>query len=141
MGSSPLRPHLQVIKSSGAVTSDTGYAFELPNDVLSGKLIVVASAASGTSPTADITLQTSYDGGTSYVMHSRFAQLTAAATRVLDFARTNMIVAGQEFAHATTGGADANNGPLARHCRVYVDVGGTSPSFTLSIFLVAERGR
>lgn len=73
--SEPLRPYLKLIKASSAVVADTGYAFELPNDVLSGKLIVVCSAASGTTPTLDLTLQTSYDGGTTYVMHSRFAQI------------------------------------------------------------------
>lgn len=142
-GQSPsgLRPWLKNIKASAAVTSDTGYAFELPNDVADLKIIVTCSAASGTSPTLDCTLQTSYDGGTTYVMHSRFAQITAAATRVLDLGRTNVIVAGQEFAHATTGGADANNGPLGRHCRVYADVGGTSPSFTFQVDAIGRLDR
>jgi hypothetical protein len=139
---SSLRPWFKTLVASATYTSDqtgTTIGFELPNDIQDIKFIMNITAASGTSPTLDVMLQTSYDGGTTYVNHSKFAQVTAADIRVLDISK-RMAIAGQEIdANITTGSADANHGPLARHCRFNIDVGGTSPSFTAVFAAIGNR--
>lgn len=72
------------------------------------RLDLVVSAASGTSPTLDIAVQTSPDG-TTWTTVASFAQQTAAATVHKLFA------------------------PLDRFVRCNNVVGGTSPSFTFQI--------
>lgn len=129
----------KVIQASTAITSDTNVDFDVPEDIVDLKIIIDYVTVTGTSPTCDATFQTSWDRGTTYIMHSRFAQATAAAKRVLDVSRSGGRIIGQEFASADTGGADANSGPFARDCRIRLDVGGTSPSFTCTIQVIGNR--
>ncbi|XXX79163.1 hypothetical protein WMF30_10355 [Sorangium sp. So ce134] len=72
------------------------------------RLRLNVTAASGTSPTLDITLQTSKDGG-SWRTLGTFAQATAVGSESKSFS-----------------GAD-------RYVRANADLGGTTPSFTYTI--------
>jgi hypothetical protein len=67
------------------------------------------SAASGTTPTLDVTLETSIDGGATWDTVAAFAQKTAAGSD------------GHVF------------GPLGDQCRWKWTIGGTTPSFTFAI--------
>jgi hypothetical protein len=46
---------------------------------------LVATAVSGTTPTLDVKYQTTPDGGTTYVDHTTFTQVTAASTEKKTF--------------------------------------------------------
>lgn len=140
MPRSLLRPWNRTLVASATYTADTNSsAFELPNDIRDLKLVLNVTAASGTTPTLDVWLQTSYDDGTTYVNHSKFAQVTAADVRVMDISR-ELPIAGQEFdGNILTGSADANHGPLARKIRFSFDVGGTNPSFTAAVAAIGRR--
>lgn len=83
----------------GAVVEETGRRRTL-------SLSLVVSAASGTTPTLDVTVQTSRNGSTWYSAGA-FAQVTAAGTQRKTFA-------------------------LDRYVRLQWTIGGTTPSFTFS---------
>lgn len=83
---------------------------------------LVVSAASGTSPTLDVVLQHSIDGGTTWFTLMTFAQKT---------------VAGNELkAEADVEGGTAEL--FGDALRVASTIGGTTPSFTYSATVVAE---
>ncbi len=84
---------------NGSVVEETGERRTL-------SLSLVVTAASGTSPTLDVTVQTSADGSTWYSAGS-FAQLTATGSERKTFA-------------------------LDRYVRLRWVIGGTTPSFTFS---------
>jgi len=97
---------------------------------------VIVSAATGTTPTCDIVLQTSYDGGTTYVdLPLRYTQKTAAASEVLVFKNglgNNEVALGQVV--ADTGGQVAKNCVFDwRYIKVKYTIGGTNPSFTFTM--------
>src|SRR5690349_13265201 len=67
-----------------ALTSTNTKAFAIDNTGGSIDFCLNVTAVSGTSPTLDVVLQTSYDWGTTYVdLPMRFAQMTAAGVRHL----------------------------------------------------------
>lgn len=72
------------------------------------RLLLDVTAASGTSPTIDVAVQTSYDNSTWRAVAS-FAQLTAAGSERKSF----------------TG--------IDRYARIVATIGGTTPSFTFSV--------
>jgi hypothetical protein len=83
---------------------------------------LVVTAASGTSPTLDLTWQHSIDGGTTWYTVATFTQATAATTA---------LKAASEVEAATA----VVLGDCMRGSYV---IGGTTPSFTFSIDLWAE---
>lgn len=91
------------------------------------------TAASGTSPTLDVKLQTLIDD-TNWCDFAAFAQQTAAARRVI---RVNVTSAPQAEVACTDGTLAAgtvHQGPLGRAVRVkHGTPGGTTPSFTYSV--------
>ena len=100
----------QVVKASAATTA-TGVSDAI---AVAGKdlaLLVDVSAASGTTPTLDVSVEWSYDGTNWAVGDTAdtFAQLTAAAKKVKSFTSK------------------------ARYARVRWTIGGTTPSFTLAV--------
>jgi hypothetical protein len=93
--------------STTQTATGTGSAFEMEdNGTL--RLTLAVTAASGTTPTLDDTLQTSTDGSTGWANVAAFAQKTAAASERKIF----------------TG--------LDRYARLSWVIGGTTPSFTFS---------
>lgn len=76
---------------------------------------LTATAASGTTPTLDVRLETSVDGGSTWTTVASFTQLTAAGAQNRVF------------------------GPLGDLCRWAWTIAGTTPSFTFSISAEANR--
>lgn len=96
------------LAASAARTADgAGAAFEV-GPYTTARLALVCSARSGTTPTLDVTVETSFDGIT-WRAHGTFAQITATGTTRKSF------------------------GGLDRYVRVSWVVGGTTPSFTFSV--------
>lgn len=103
------------VASAARTATATGTAFSTANlDSITGTLTVTAAA--GTNPTLDVTLETTADG-TNYYTAGSFTQKTAAAT------------------------ADAKVfGDLGSLSRWKWTIGGTdTPSFTFSIAATADR--
>jgi hypothetical protein len=103
-----------------AVTADTNHTGvtieEYEND---GMVAVDLGAVTGTTPTLDLKIQVSKDGGTTWEDALTFAQVTSG----------NKVAAGYvQLNHVT-------------HVRAVSDVGGTTPSFTMSIALLVEAGK
>lgn len=93
---------------SAARTADgSGSAFEVGPHT-TARLALVCSARSGTTPTLDVTVETSFDGST-WRSQGTFAQINATGTTRKSF------------------------GGLDRYVRVTWVVGGTTPSFTFSV--------
>jgi hypothetical protein len=84
---------------TGTVSEETGHRRTLA-------LVLAITAATGTTPTLDVTVQTSRDGSTWYTAGT-FTQATATGTQRKVFA-------------------------LDRYVRVIWTIGGTTPSFTFS---------
>lgn len=103
-------------------------------------LYLIVSAATGTAPTLDGVLQTSYDGGKTYVdLPLRFTQKTTATTNVMVFkcGLGNNEVA-LEQAVADTGGTLAKNCVFDwRYMKFKYTIAGTNPSFTFSLVMLA----
>lgn len=103
----------QQVASAARTTTADGTAFDTANvDEITGTLAI--TAASGTSPTLDVILQTTADGTNFYTVGS-FAQKTAAATEAKVF----------------TG--------LGSLSRWRWTIAGTTPSFTFSIAATFEK--
>jgi hypothetical protein len=102
------------LASAARTTSGSGAAFDTDQaDSLEATLTV--TAASGTTPTLDVRLETSIDGGTTWDTVGSFAQLTAASAD------------GHVF------------GPLGDTCRWAWTIAGTTPSFTFTITAEANN--
>lgn len=126
-----------------------GAAFALPN-ADSYAFILDVGTITGTSPTFDVELEMSPDGGTTYYAWARFAQVTAAAVRRLVIQPIQgRGEAGSEAAittHGTNSALSANApmvtnfaGGTAAVFQFYCSVGGTSPSAaTIKIWVVAQ---
>lgn len=96
------------LASAARTASGVGTAFNSDTaESLEGFLAV--TAASGTTPTLDVRLETSVDGGTSYDTVGSFTQQTGIATDNHVF------------------------GPLGDTCRWAWTIGGTTPSFTFTV--------
>lgn len=133
MSSNLTRPIIKSLVASAAYTTTTTAAFAMPVGADTYQITFNATAVTGTSPTADIVLQTSYDKGTTYVnLPLRSTQITAAGVRhfVFKLGLGNNEVALENSA-ADTGGT------LAKNCifdpefmKAKVTIGGTNPSVT-----------
>lgn len=94
--------------------------------------------ASGTSPTLDMTLQSSYDGGTTFVIQPiRSTQKTGSTTSELFVFKPRL--GDNEVALAQV--VAATGGQLAKNCvpgpinRLTFTIGGTNPSFAVTVIL------
>ena len=123
------------LASAAYTTTTTSAALALPlGDCY--MLFASSSAASGTSPTLDVVLQSSIDGGTTYInLPIRFTQITTTATEMVIFKNG---LGGNEVALANL--VADTGGQLAKNClfdpnfmKVKVTVGGSTPSITLVI--------
>jgi len=104
------------------------------------RLILDVTAASGTSPTLDVALQVTPDGGTTFFTVQRFAQATAVTARQLEFSTFRHAgQAASEAIVADTGGALAVNGILSKIVRFRWTITATTPSFTFAIYLVGGQ--
>lgn len=131
--------------SAATVAANATQTFALPQ-ADSYSFIADVGTITGTSPTFDICIQQSPDGGTTWYDWWRFAQFTAAAVRRLIVQpMQGRGEAGTEAAIGTagTGGALNANAPAIANFssavfRVKVTVGGTSPSAaTIKVWVIA----
>ena len=78
-----IRTPLQVVKSitNTAVTGTTNYDFFLPQDTDTVVVKLYTGTFTGTSPTLNVYVQTTDDGGTTWYDLAHFAQLVAAVTK------------------------------------------------------------
>lgn len=131
------RPYQALLYSTGAITATTtSSTITLP--LCSSYMFVLTATIGGTSPTVDVAIQDTYDDGTTFFSVLRFAQMTATGTRML---RVNgsmgVAEAGTEGASADTGGALNNNVILTDKIKIKFTIGGTSPTCTGSVYLIA----
>lgn len=135
MQSTLLRPGANrlVASTTAASTSNSG-ALDLPiADTYD--FIIECTAASGTTPTLDVAIQSSVDGGTTFYTMYRFAQITTTAKRRLNVqGMMGRGEAGTEASIADTGGALNANAILTRKIRIVWTIGGTNPSFTFVVY-------
>jgi hypothetical protein len=132
-----------ILASTALISTSSTSAFAMPVTSGSFSIGITVSAASGTSPTADFVLQTSYDAGTTYVdLPLRWTQFNAAAgPRWLIFRNGlgNNEVALEQVA-ADTGGTLAKNCNFdPRYMKIKYTIAGTSPSFTTVIIAFANN--
>ena len=118
-----------------AATTNTGTLTLQVADVYT--FAVVCGTVTGTSPTLDVVFQNSPDGGTTWVnMPLRTAQLTATAAAnyftIPQGRGTNMLA--DSSAVAATGGILSENFVMSNKFRFLLTVGGTNPSFPVSIY-------
>lgn len=131
-----------VLYSAATVTANGNSAtFNLPQGD-SYAFIADVGTITGTSPTFDISIQGSPDGGTTWYTFWRFAQFTAAAVRRLVVQpMQGRGEAGTEAAIGTTGALNANcpfPALSSATARINILVGGTSPSAaTIKVWIVA----
>lgn len=108
-----------VLDASAAHTSTFNSA-TFNSNAASGIVIEVnVSARSGTTPTLDVNLQDSPDGGTTWNTVSSLTQITATGVGVK---RLNL-----------------RDTPVADLCRLNYTIGGTTPSFTFASRIVLVR--
>lgn len=124
--------------SAAAATASTA-AFVLPN-AESYSLVLDVTTATGTSPTLDVVLQTSWDNGTTFIdLPLRYTQVTAAAVKWLVFRNgLGMNEVALEQAAADTGGTLAKNCNFdINNMKIKYTIGGTNPVFTFRVHLFA----
>lgn len=111
----------------------TGTAVNMPNHAKSAIAFLDVSAASGTSPTLDVTLEMQDPVGTDYVEIGAFTQVTAALTAP----QFLVIGLGADAAASVKGEEDDSILMiLPMKLRAKATIGGTTPSFTYSVTLI-----
>lgn len=139
---SALTPYCRKLYTATALaaTANSG-TLDFPVDMVGGSFILDRGLGTGTSPTIDVALQISPDGGTTWYTFSRFAQQTTTAAvqvKICSFRPTN--VAALVFTSADTGGVLENNMPMTGKIRVLATVGGTNPSYaTVNVWFIGWR--
>jgi hypothetical protein len=138
----------QTLVASGVISGAPGTTFSAAFTLPAGDsyaFILDVTAITGTSPTLDCALQITPNGGTNWYNWERFAQVTA------NTAQTRRLIvqpiqgrgeAGSEGAITAAGtGAINQNAPMPgalQQARFAYTLGGTSPNYTLAIFLVYQ---
>jgi hypothetical protein len=96
---------------------------------------VDSTAVSGSSPTLDITFEYSFDGGTTWIVHSAFTQITGAVQLVARF--NNYAGPGDAAIEGTESAAGTFiNAPYGPDHRFLYTIGGSSPSFTFAVWVL-----
>jgi len=120
------------IQASVTKTSTfTGSGVDMPNHAKMAILYLDVTAASGTSPTLDVTIEMQDPTGTDYVEFTAFAQKTAALT-----APAFIVVGLGAVAASITNEDDVAAVMLPQKIRAKATIGGTTPSFTYSVTAV-----
>lgn len=112
-----LRPQTATSTATGSAVDTLGYGDD-------AAIILDLGAASGTSATLDVTIQTSADGSTGWTTRTTFTQLTDTSD--------NKIACGKLVLDAAS----------RRYVRAVGTIAGTTPSFTfgVSMLIQAEQG-
>lgn len=144
MASGMLQFGSKLLVASNTVTA-TGQTAKFTMPIAdSYRLLLVVSAASGTTPTFDGVLQDSPDGGTTWInLPLKFTQLTTTATSAyIIFKPVGLSDAGSAGSQSATGAAVGVNTPFnAQNVRFAYTVAGTTPSFTFALYAnMVQRG-
>jgi len=135
-----------VLLASGIRTSSSqGSEITVPPGFQDVRLVLSVTAASGTTPTLNVFLQDGIifaaaadiaqartTGTKTWNDFAAFAQVVAAAVRHIGITPGGNFEAAAQNAALTA--ATIRSGPLGQRWRVKWAVGGTSPSFTFSVF-------
>jgi hypothetical protein len=105
---------ITLLPSAARTTSGSGDGSSAAAEFREGNVLLDITAASGTSPSLTVTVETSVDGG-SWFAHTAFTAKTAAGKDMLKLAN------------------------LGSFLRVSYAISGTSPSFTFSVVLDGKR--
>lgn len=129
-----------VSATTAAATASTS-AIAMPAEWIGGKFYFDVSAASGTTPTLDFAIETTYDDGTTWIVCWRSAQITSAADYEIQtfFGPTQTSdtdIHSGRAALATTGGVISLPTPIADKIRFTYTIGGTNPSFTFAVYFI-----
>lgn len=134
-----------LVTNTSSTTNGTSSAFSMPI-AQSYRLALECSTFTGTTPTLDVIILTSLDGGTVYDEVLKFTQITQNIGRQMIFhpmlsygevaTEGSMgMVAGVEL---TAGAAVVNNGPIdPAHMKIRWLIGGTTPNFTFAVKMLA----
>lgn len=126
----------QLVASAVRTSSSNSGVIVLTDTDFSNALIQLAcTQASGTSPTLDVYVQQSLDGGTTFKDMAHFAQLTASAANnhyVNLAVGADNVVAGA-VGDATISASAVGTTPVTNIWRVKWVIGGTDPAFTFSV--------
>lgn len=127
------------IASAAYTTTTTSAAFAMPGAANADTFVLIFrhTAATGTSPTMDAVVQSSVDGGTTYVnLPLRTTQVTAAGQNYIVW----KMGLGESDAALESPAADTG-GTLAKNClfdpafmKVKFTIGGTNPSITTVVY-------
>lgn len=123
-----------------AASSNSG-AVVIGSDLAAGMLILNVTAQAGSSPTMDVSIENTPDGGTTWFEVYRFTQVGAATPQHQILANFSpKIDAGsiRSVTQAGTGALSANC-VLSDPIRVKWTLGGSSPVYTFGVYLIAER--
>jgi hypothetical protein len=97
------------------------------------------TAVSGTTPTIDVWLQHSVDGGVTWDDFAHFAQLTAAGDRIIQHSCDVVSGTPEHVAQdAALAAATVRHGPLGALTRAKVTLGGTTPAATVQVKVTAS---
>lgn len=146
MADSPLKTWSNAVATYTATAATvTSSAFSIPQskDGVYTAILNI-TAATGTSETLDVVLQSSPDKGTTYInLPLRFTQITTSATNInLTFRNGFPSIAGAgNVATAATGGL------LCKDCvfdpdymKVLATIGGTNPAYTGKVYITCKIG-
>lgn len=102
--------------------------------------VTAYTIAAGVAATTDVTIDTSYDGGTTWFTVARFQQVTTStATSRIDF-RNGIAINDTGAAVSTTSSALARNTAITRDVRVAWNLGtSTTPSVSFGVFALCEH--
>lgn len=139
----PCKARLLLTSTTAAATSQTS-AIVVPAEWVGGKFYFDVSAASGTTPTLDFAIETTYDDGTTWIVCWRSAQITSAADYEIQTYFAMPIDGGTAYqagrvALAATGGVISLPTPIADKIRIKYTIGGTNPSFTFAVYFIPWR--
>lgn len=107
------RKYRVAFPSAARTATATSAIFDI-GDVDNLQAYLKVTAASGTSPTLDVLVEDSPDGGTTWFTAITFTQATTTSSQVVAIAATRKI---------------------SKTVRVTATIGGTTPSFTFASFL------
>lgn len=125
------------LATGSSITADTNYDNLLPDfDSHSVTFKAKVTAMAGTSPTLDLYIQTTDDGGTTWYDCAHFTQISASAADPVW--ATVTVDAGDIVMHDSVGSKTLSAGTaglpiLSNLVRVVADIGGTSPSASFTV--------
>lgn len=139
----PAKARLLLTSTTATATASTA-AITFPSDWVGGKFLFFTSAASGTSPTLDWAISTTYDDGTNWAVCWRTAQITTTTNYEIQTYFACPVDGGTAYqagraALATTGGVISLPTPITDKIRLTYTIGGTNPSFTFAVYFIPWR--